>query len=145
MDCGSCTLCCKLLHIKSADSPIGEWCKHCDPKYGCKVQEVKPEECRDFKCAWLLMDKVNPELRPDRSKVVWDAVNDHIMFGVHDPQSKMKRIVVNQVKEFVRNGSSVVLHILGSKPQIAVAKGHTHEEVWKETLEKYKEYLNDST
>ena len=91
------------------------------------------------------MDIVNPELRPDRSKVIWDAVNDHIMFGVHDPQSKMKRIVVNQIQEFVKNGSSVVIHVLGSKPQIAVAKGHTHEGVWKETFEKFKEYLNDRT
>ena len=141
MECGDCTFCCKLLYIKSTDSPIGEWCKHCDPEHGCEVEEAKPEECRTFECAWLRMGKVNPELRPDRSRVVWDAINDHIMFGVHDPHCKMKSIVVNQVKEFVRSGSSVVLHTLGSKPQIAVARGHTHEEVWKETLEKYKEHL----
>ena len=145
MECGDCTLCCKLLHIYQTDSPIGEWCKHCDPKKGCMIHLGKPEECSTYECAWLKMDIVNPELRPDRSKVIWDAVNDHIMFGVHDPQSKMKRIVVNQIQEFVKNGSSVVIHVLGSKPQIAVAKGHTHEGVWKETFEKFKEYLNDRT
>jgi hypothetical protein len=127
------------------DSPIGEWCKYCDPKKGCGVQTAKPKPCKDFECTWLKMERVKPSLRPDRSKVIWDAVNDHIMFGVHDPDYKMKDIVVDQVKEFVRNGSSVVIHILGSKPQIAIAKGRTHQQVWRETLVKYKEYLDDRT
>lgn len=144
MECGSCTLCCKLLYIKSTDSHVGKWCKYCDQKRGCKVQGEKPEECETFECAWLRMKEVNPALRPDRSKIVWDAVNDHIMFGVQDPHYPLKDIVVNQVKEFVRSGSSVVIHILGQKPQIAVAKGHTHQQVWRETVEKYKEHLNDS-
>jgi hypothetical protein len=127
------------------DSPIGEWCRYCDPKNGCRIHAIKPRECRIYECAWLKMDKVNPALRPDRSRIIWDAINDHIMFGVHDPRCKMKKIVVNQINEFVKNGSSVVIHVLGSKPQIALAEGYTYEVVWEEVLEKYKEYLNDST
>jgi hypothetical protein len=144
MECGGCTLCCKLLDLPWVESPTGEWCRYCDPRKGCEIHEEKPEECRLFKCAWLKMERVKPELRPDRSKVIWDAVNDHIMFGVHDPNFKMKKIVVKQSEDFVKNGSSVVMHTLGLKPQIAVAKGHKHKEVWRETLEKYKEYLDDA-
>lgn len=145
MECGECTLCCKLLDLPWVDSPIGKWCKYCIPGKGCSIHDIKPEPCRLFRCAWLKMEKVKLGLRPDRSKVIWDSVNEHIMFGVHEQNYRMKDIVVDQVKDFVRSGSSVVLHVPGSKPQIAIANGHTHEAVWKETLAKYKEYLNDRT
>ena len=27
--CGTCTLCCKLVHVHEIEKPIGKWCPHC--------------------------------------------------------------------------------------------------------------------
>lgn len=143
-ECGECTLCCKLLEIRSMDSSINEWCEGCDPKKGCKVHNVRPDECRDFDCSWRLTPNVPLELRPDKCKVVFHPINDHIMFGLHHPNYDMLPIVERQIGEFLRTGNSVVIKYLDSrKPHIAIAKGHTGKRVWAETLKKYKEYLDD--
>lgn len=144
MECENCTMCCHLLHIHEVKSKAGNWCEYCIPGSGCIIYPDRPEECKQYNCSWKLMEKTKPELRPDRCKIIFEPVNDHIMFGLHHPDYEMKPITKAQIVAFLKLGSSVVIEYLnGNKPDIAVAKGHTGSQIWRETLEKYKEYIND--
>ena len=75
-ECGSCTLCCKLLHIPEFDAPAGTWCSQCNPKKGCTIYGDHPEKCKTFKCLWLLDLGLDVD-RPDKSKIVMKFVNAH--------------------------------------------------------------------
>ena len=36
-DCGSCSLCCKILGIAALDKPVGQWCPNCVQGQGCAI------------------------------------------------------------------------------------------------------------
>lgn len=74
--CGSCTLCCKLLHIPEFDAPVGTWCSQCNPKKGCKIYGNHPKQCKKFKCLWILGVDTEKN-RPDHSKIVMKFVKAH--------------------------------------------------------------------
>jgi uncharacterized protein len=68
-ECGECTLCCRLLGVHELDKePLIE-CKHCSASVGCKIYKERPNECKDFNCAWLL-GETPEELKPSKSWVV---------------------------------------------------------------------------
>jgi hypothetical protein len=54
--CGSCSMCCKLLHIDEEElkKPQDKWCNHCRPGKGCSIYENRPPVCKDFACEWLI-------------------------------------------------------------------------------------------
>jgi hypothetical protein len=68
-ECGECSLCCKVMAVHSIAKPAGRWCEHCVPGSGCSIYAARPQDCRDFRCYWLLVDGP-PELRPDRVHMV---------------------------------------------------------------------------
>ena len=67
--CGSCTACCKTHPIMELANPAGVWCVHCSIGKGCQIYERRPQECKDFKCDWLL-GFFSPEEKPNLVKVV---------------------------------------------------------------------------
>ncbi|NIP52227.1 MAG: hypothetical protein GWO26_09655 [Phycisphaerae bacterium] len=139
-------MCCKLLLIESTGSGLNEWCKHCDPGVGCKIYSKRPQECRDFDCAWLLMERVKPELRPDICHCMWEMINDHVMLAIQQEDYDIKKITYKQIKEFNKNGSSVVFTRLNKEPaRIYTAKGHRAAQIWEEVVKKHRELKNDGT
>jgi len=68
--CGTYTLCCKLIEVAELDKPQNVWCSHCAPGKGCRIYEQRPGNCRSFKCAWLVDMSLGEEWRPDRAKFV---------------------------------------------------------------------------
>lgn len=52
-DCGECKLCCKLFGVGTIAKAPMQWCSHCNiyGKYGCKVYDTRPDECKAFLCA----------------------------------------------------------------------------------------------
>jgi hypothetical protein len=66
-ECGSCSLCCKLLYVPELNKPACVWCEHARPGKGCGVYETRWDVCRDFKCSWLREDNYPDSWRPDRS------------------------------------------------------------------------------
>lgn len=69
-ECGSCTLCCKVLTVPETDSPKGEWCQHCDAGKGCKIYLDRPRRCADFQCGYLIWDAVPDHWFPAKSRIV---------------------------------------------------------------------------
>ncbi len=79
-ECGTCTLCCKLVHVHEIDKPVGKWCPHCSLGKGCQIYEARPTECKTWNCLWLQGAFGNdPDLRPDKCKVVVGYQADFIM------------------------------------------------------------------
>ena len=69
-ECGSCSLCCKLLPVSALYKPQNEWCKHCVPGKGCASYRLRPKACRDFNCLWLTEDFLDESWKPSSSKFV---------------------------------------------------------------------------
>lgn len=70
-ECGTCTLCCKVLEVSALAKPAGTWCPHCLQGRGCGIYETRPPECRTFRCLWLADQKFAEEYKPERSKLVF--------------------------------------------------------------------------
>ena len=69
-ECGSCTLCCKLINVISVDKARGEWCKHCNPKGGCNIYADRPYECTTFLCGYLAQEQLGEHWFPKKSRMV---------------------------------------------------------------------------
>jgi hypothetical protein len=69
-ECGSCSLCCYLLEVKSLKEPQGEWCEHCRPGHGCAIYKSRPMACRNWSCAWMTDDSWGDEWFPDHATIV---------------------------------------------------------------------------
>jgi hypothetical protein len=87
-DCGSCTLCCKVMKIAEIDKPPGQWCGHCRPGAGCAIYAGRPGECRDFSCGYLTNPDLGPEWRPDRAKLIVSLEGDGRMVATHVDSSQ---------------------------------------------------------
>ena len=110
MECGECTLCCKLLHIPDMNSPVGVYCAGCDPNVGCNIYDKRPEECRTFQCSWSQMEKAHIDLKPENCGVIFEKVNDTLMFGSIDGNLKdMSDLIKSQIKSFGKEGFSVMM------------------------------------
>jgi hypothetical protein len=70
-ECGTCTLCCKVIGVVALDKPEQVWCRHCIPGRGCRIYETRPQECRTFGCLWLADEAFPEALKPERCKVVF--------------------------------------------------------------------------
>jgi hypothetical protein len=130
MECGGCTLCCKLLELHEIPSDRGVWCSECDPKKGCKIYTVRPDECKQFRCMWLQMENVGIELRPDKSHVIFSKMSDEVICGDHDPDYEVNKRVKGQIRSFNKQGFSVGM-IRGKEKIIYLSKGHKFKEVAK--------------
>lgn len=110
--CGSCTLCCKLIGVTELNKPPNKWCEHCAPGKECKIYEERPSSCREFQCGWLLSD-LPDDLRPDRIHVIltgesYKQLNAFIVHcdpnypdAIHNLKAKRLLDAIAQVKPII--------------------------------------------
>lgn len=77
-ECGSCTLCCKLLAVTEIAKPAGIWCEHCTVGAGCQIHsdDKYPPSCKVYNCLWKLREDVPLEFKPDAVKAVMGVTTD---------------------------------------------------------------------
>ncbi len=106
--CGTCTLCCKVYGIPATESPVGAWCKHCEPGKGCGIWNSRPDFCRTFFCNWITLDWLNEEWRPDIAKFVFtiDPTSGYLMFQVDpgSPDAWKREPYYSQIKRWSSEG-----------------------------------------
>ena len=125
-ECGTCTLCCKLVHVHEIDKPVGRWCPHCSLGKGCQIYEVRPAECKTWNCLWLQGAFGNdPDLRPDKCKVVVGYQGGFIMV-VEDAAPPKSGI--RFVEELKKLGKPMVIKRLG-QPGVKLANTTVKEAV----------------
>lgn len=85
-ECGTCTLCCRLLGIGEILKPPGVNCPHCAVGQGCTIYPDRPHTCRGFYCGFLLMKDLGEEWRPSISKLILMFDSEENRVRVHvDP------------------------------------------------------------
>jgi hypothetical protein len=98
-NCGSCTLCCKLLPVKALDKGAGERCRH-QRAFHCSVygrhNRGFPVECKLWSCQWLTSPTTSKLKRPDRTHYVVDLIPDMIRV-TNNATGEANEMVVTQV------------------------------------------------
>ncbi|HEY5337298.1 MAG TPA: hypothetical protein VIJ85_03770 [Rhizomicrobium sp.] len=71
-ECGGCTICCSELHIDAPELKklAGVRCVNCSADNSCAIYDTRPQTCRDFHCAWRVMDVLDDDWRPDKSGIL---------------------------------------------------------------------------
>jgi hypothetical protein len=121
--CGTCSLCCKLIHVAELNKPMGQWCPHCLKSGGCGIYETRPNVCRDWFCEWIANPNIGDEWRPLSTKMVMIVVNDggaqklvvHVDQG--SPLAWKKEPHYSDIKrwasEFLERGGMVNIYVGG--------------------------------
>ena len=132
MECGNCTLCCKLTEIRSlpTPSPIDTYCEWCSPGVGCRNYSSRPDECRKYQCMWSQMSNVVVGLRPDLSHIIFERASDDVINARLEKNHKMSRLVVGQIRAFNSEGFSVFV-LRGRSSICFPAEKHSQEYVRK--------------
>ena len=68
--CGSCSLCCKVVAFPDFQKPAGKWCQHVNQGRGCKIHAERPASCAAYHCEWMLNPGLSAEWKPDRARFV---------------------------------------------------------------------------
>jgi len=104
--------------IPELEKPAGRWCSNCAIGKGCKIYESRPQVCVTFKCLWLVSqeredvrERMVPEMRPDRSKVVIAPATDPktISFMPMAVDAWRKPEFMKMVKQWAGIGGRVVI------------------------------------
>ena len=112
MECGACSLCCTLCVVEELDKAAGAACEHCHD--GCSIYEDRPQSCRDLHCAYRQMENASELMRPDNLGVVFEKLDDDLMFGSVNPDHKDFRHMHGQIEYFLKEGINTVLMKNGS-------------------------------
>jgi uncharacterized protein len=83
--CGSCTECCRLMHVPELDKPAWVDCPNCALGVGCKIYSERPQSCRDFACLWLQVPEMGPDLKPNQCHVMLYRSDEWTMVANVDP------------------------------------------------------------
>ena len=83
-ECGTCTLCCKLLPVKTLGKKAGERCQHAKHNKGCAIYARRPFDCKSWGCGWLTDPETAGLHRPDRVHYVIDVVEDFVTLAPND-------------------------------------------------------------
>ena len=132
-ECGECTVCCTLSHIKELNKKPWDTCGHCILKKGCGIYKDRPNECKEFECAYY-QGGSNIELRPDKCGVMFVKRNNRIFAGILVPDVPVTDTARGQVEAFKQQGYSVILLKKGEGPNIELAPGHNKQEIFKEYI-----------
>ncbi len=123
-ECGTCTMCCKVLQIAALNKKHGEWCPHAKPGKGCGIYADRPLECRKFHCGYL-SSNLSEEWFPLKSKIVLMADQTGGITAVVDtsrPEAWRDKPFYAQLKSWARTllpqGKYVVVRV--GKRAIAV-------------------------
>lgn len=69
-ECGSCSLCCKVMGVQELKKPMGKWCTYARKGVGCTIhhQEGYPKSCRGFTCLWMEREVggIPDQFKPDK-------------------------------------------------------------------------------
>ena len=121
---GDCTMCCDIFPVKWLNKPANTICKYCDK--GCTIHDAKQSECTDFNCAYIQMEAVHIDLRPDKCGVIFEKITRRIFIGTYNPKKEKSIIAAKQIKSFFNQGISVIMisSMQDKKPEILLSKGH---------------------
>ena len=92
------------------NSPAKQHCKECDINIGCKIFDIVDERCKTYSCLYNQSNKTLLELRPDKSGIIFEKLNNELIFGLlFVDKSEISEIVYRQIQSFIQENLSVVI------------------------------------
>ena len=135
-NCGTCSLCCKLLNVPDL-APPGQWCNHTDPgnpSGGCQIHDTRPDICRGYDCAYRLGAELP---RPSRCGIIFEEHAEHkFLTALVDPHKREqlnRRSVRAYGIEYLKKGYFIWFiigterHLMLPKPETGVTEQKAHE------------------
>ena len=102
------------------NKPRDKWCQNC-AKNSCAIYNSRPDDCREFNCMWLKVEKMPDQLRPDRCGFVVSTTKDDDMVQVNvDASSTRLDDRLPQVIKDFRTMGLRVLEIRGDMARVHV-------------------------
>lgn len=93
--CGTCTLCCKLVPVKELRKKANVRCQHQSHAKGCAIYSRRPLSCAYWSCVWLMGGDHTRDLpRPDRVHYVIDKMPDFVRITDNVTGSEKKQPVL---------------------------------------------------
>jgi hypothetical protein len=77
---------------------------------------------------WLQMENPGIELRPDKSHIIFNKTSDKTICARQDPDYELSKLVMQQIKEFNKQGYSVAVLRVEMK-YVYLANDHTLDQV----------------
>lgn len=71
--CGDCAMCCEVFTVEAVGLKQGDRCQH-STGHRCLIYQTRPDQCREFQCAWL-QGAVPKPFKPNRVGAVLAGVN----------------------------------------------------------------------
>ena len=105
--CGDCSECCRLLKVELEDyqKPSGLWCKYCTQP-GCGIWgTVKQGTCREFDCGWLQNENIPENLKPNRSGIVLEVLDNNpntTKFWIDEKNFTNTYIAVEKLEQYTQ-------------------------------------------
>jgi hypothetical protein len=117
--CDGCTSCCYLLPVEELNKPLRQMCKYANK--GCTIWAPKeleseyPDECRKYRCAWIL-GLGEEEDRPDLSGVLVDIRKGPCGLGLYAievvPGTPEKRESIKLALERIGKDAGLPVHLV---------------------------------
>lgn len=86
---------------------------------------------------WLQMENAGIELRPDKSHIIFNKTSDKTICGRQDPGYELSKLVMQQIKEFNKQGYSVVI-LRDEIKNVYLVNGHTLDQVKRDIYDRSK-------
>ncbi|MEZ5743057.1 MAG: hypothetical protein R3D89_04835 [Sphingomonadaceae bacterium] len=132
-ECGSCSMCCKLLAIAELEKPGDVWCEHVIKRKGCAIYEQRPAPCAKFACGYLTWPVAGEHWLPSACKMVMAFRNEASLTVFVDrsrPNAWKADPHYSDLKRWAREFENGTLHqiilAIGSK-RIAIFPDHDVE------------------
>jgi hypothetical protein len=72
--------------VTEIEKPKGVWCEYCEVGTGCQIYQSRPHSCKEFHCAFLILNILTEAWRPSKCKIVVAAELDGKRLAAHvDP------------------------------------------------------------
>jgi len=145
MECGECSLCCDIPVIEELKKSAFILCSNYDTNCkNCKIYDKRPEECRNFECAYYQSPKANIAIRPDKCGVMFEMLSPRIFFGNLHPNYEFSDVAKGQIDAFIKQGYSVVLSQQNEKLKFYISLIHDKESIFNEFKKLLEENGNSS-
>ena len=118
--CDGCTLCCKLLNVRTLNKPRLVWCQDCAIGVGCRVYETRPRECIEFYCLYRISPELEEVWKPSVSKMLLNYAASAKQVNVHtDPDFPG----MWQREPYYRQIKDMAAHLLARQSHLVVWEG----------------------
>ena len=85
---------------------------------------------------WYVAE-VAKELRPDKCGVVFEKISQNIFLGTKEKKTKLKKVVMNQIASFIKQGYSVIINSWDGDTEIYKSEKVSKKSIINELKEKH--------